>query len=588
MFTKTIRITRSGLSSCTPATVLFTPTVLTTVTSAPPTRMADTTQINTELPEEKLEYDVVIVGAGPAGLACAIRLKQRNPAISVCILEKAAQVGAHILSGAVIETEALDRLLPEWRNAPPSPCVEVTRNVMYFLDKHTAYRLPTLGMHGTFANQRIVSLGGLCIWLAEQAEALGVDIFPGFAAISLVYGHDQQVIGVRTGDFGVQKDSTPGPQYTQGIAVLAKVTVLAEGARGYLSTQAIQKHALSSQHQTYSLGIKELWQIPENIATPGLVAHTIGWPANPHTYAGGFLYHFDNNTIALGYVSALEYRDPLYDPWQAFQSWKEHPSIKHLLDNSSLLGAGARVISTGGWQSLPCVEIKGAVLIGDSAGLLNVAKIKGTHQALSSGMLAAEHFVQNNLQTQGFNTKLRTSPIAHELKQVRNIKPGFQKNLWVGLINAAWETLTRGISPWTLSHGPSAAYIHKITEIPANKANKPSPLDGVQKTLPPSDRQHFVYYTSTSHNENQPIHLKLVDPDICMSRCLEEYGAPCQRFCPAQVYEIVQDPTTVLGKRLHINAANCIHCKACDIKDPYTVITWTPPEGGSGPKYSKM
>ena len=533
-----------------------------------------------------MEYDVVTVGAGPAGLAFAIRLKQLNPEISVCVIEKASTVGAQILSGAVIEPAPLDALLPGWRDNPPPICVPATEDEFWFLNKTGGSKFPIVppGMrnHGNF----IVSLGAMCAWLAPQAEALGVEIYPGFAAAETLHDEGGKVIGVRIGDMGVAKDGSHKPGYTQGIDIRAKVTVLAEGARGHLTKRLVKRFGLDkdSDPQAYSIGIKELWQVPEGRVSPGKIVHTLGWPADSKIYGGSFLYHLDNNQIALGYVSGLDYTDPGYKPWEAFQQWKNHPLIKPLLEGGNILSAGARAIVTGGWQSLPKVEMPGALLIGDTAGLLNVPKIKGTHQAIRSGMLAAEHLAANGLEPAGFDARLRASEAMKELKQVRNIKPGFKKGLWFGLLNAAWETATGGHSPWTLKVKPDWSSLDKVGEHEVPRR------DYIERTLAPRDRLQGVYYAATEHDEDQPVHLKVADTSICITRCAEEYDNPCTRFCPAGVYEIVEDamPDGSRGRRLQINAANCVHCKTCDIKDPYEIITWVTPEGGSGPNYQNL
>jgi electron-transferring-flavoprotein dehydrogenase len=389
------------------------------------------------------------------------------------------------------------------------------------------------------------------------------------------------VAGVRIGDMGVAKDGSHKPGYTQGIDIKAKVTVLAEGARGSLTKQLIKRFNLdqNSDPQGYSIGIKELWQVPAGRVTPGKIFHSFGWPADNSTYGGAFLYHLDKDRIALGYVSGLDYKDPNYQPWEAFQQWKNHPMIKPLLDGGTILSAGARAIVTGGYQSLPTVEMPGALLIGDTAGLLNVPKIKGTHQAIKSGMLAAEHLAANDLKPAGFDAKLRDSEVMAELRKVRNIKPGFKKGLWFGMFNAAWETAISGKSPWTLKNKPDWNSLHKLGQYEEPKR------DYVQRELPPRDRLAGVYFAATEHDEDQPVHLHVKDTTICIEQCSKEYGNPCTRFCPANVYEIVQEGD---GKRLQINAANCVHCKTCDIKDPYEIINWVPPEGGSGPNYQNL
>ncbi len=532
-----------------------------------------------DTPRDVMEYDVVAVGAGPPGLAFAIRLKQLKPELSVCVIEKASTVGAQILSGAVIEPQPLDELLPGWRDNPPPICVPAQRDEFWLLSKTGRTKLPTPPqMHnkGNF----IVSLGALCAWLAPQAEALGVEIYPGFAAAKTLFDADSKVMGVRIGDMGVAKNGTHKPGYTQGIDIHAKLTVLCEGARGSLTKQLIKKFDLDadSQPQSYSIGIKELWQVKPGNAQPGLIVHTLGWPMDSKTYGGSFLYHLDQDRIALGFVAGLDYHDPMFQPYEAFQQWKNHPSVQPLLTDGVILSAGARAIVTGGYQALPKVEMPGAILIGDTAGLLNVPKIKGVHQALRSGMLAAEHAAQS-LDASGFDAKLRASPAMAELKKVRNIKPGFKKGLWFGMFNAGIETMFGGHTPWTLKGKSDADSLDKVGEHEQPK------YDYMQRTLPPRDRLAGVYFAATSHDEDQPIHLHVSDTSICIDRCAKEFANPCTRFCPAGVYEIVEDAG---GKRLQINAANCVHCKTCDIKDPYRIIDWVTPEGGSGPNYQNL
>ena len=531
-----------------------------------------------------MEYDVVTVGAGPAGLAFAIRLKQLDPEISVCVIEKGSTVGAHILSGAVIEPGPLDALLPGWREAPPPICVPAGDDEFWLLNKTGGRKLPVppgMKNHGNF----IVSLGAMCAWLAPQAEALGVEIYPGFAASETLHNDDGSVAGVRIGDMGIARDGSQKPGFTQGIDIRAKLTVLAEGARGHLTKRLIERFKLDadSDPQSYSIGIKELWQVPEGRVVPGKIVHSIGWPADNHTYGGSFLYHLDENRVALGYVSGLDYRDPEYRPWEAFQQWKNHPHVKSLIDGGNIMSAGARAIVTGGWQSLPKTEMPGALLIGDTAGLLNVPKIKGTHQAIRSGMLAAEHVAETHkagaTDSSGFDAKLRASDAMAELKKVRNIKPGFKRGLWFGLANAAWETATAGLSPWTLKGKPDWNTLQNLAN-----AEKPK-RDYVDRTLAPRDRLAGVYFAATEHDEDQPVHLHVADTSICIEQCTQEYDNPCTRFCPAGVYEMVEDEG---GRRLQINAANCVHCKTCDIKDPYRIINWVTPEGGSGPNYQNL
>ena len=526
-----------------------------------------------------MQYDVVVVGAGPAGLSCALRIKQLKPELSVCVIEKASVIGAQILSGAVIEPAPLDELLPDWRKAPPPICVPAGEDEFRLLTKTSSYKLPTppqMHNHGNF----IVSLSAMCAWLAPQAEALGVEIFPGFAAAEPLYGDDGAVKGVRIGDMGVGKDGKPKDSYTEGVDIEAQVTVLAEGCRGHLSKQLIKRYELDkhSDPQTYGIGIKELWQLAPGKGQTGKIMHTVGWPADRSTYAGSFAYFLDQDRLAIGYVSGLDYADPLYQPYEAFQQLKHHPLFKPLLEGGSIISAGARALIEGGWQSMPRAEMPGAMLIGDALGLLNVPKIKGTHQALRSGMLAAEHLVRN-LSSVGWDQAIRNSKAADELRRVRNIRPGFFKGFWYGMANAAWETVTGGRSPWTLKNHADHSQLHKIGsyEIPKR--------DYYTRELPPRDRLQGVYFASTAHDEDQPIHLKVLDPQLCVTRCAEEYQNPCTRFCPAGVYEIVPEGE---GKRLQINASNCVHCKTCDIKDPYQIINWVTPEGGSGPNYQNL
>jgi len=533
---------------------------------------------------ESMEYDVVTVGAGPAGLAFAIRLKQLKPDVRVCVIEKASAIGAQILSGAVIEPQPLNELLPEWGKNPPPICVPVTKDEFWFLRDHqraikSPLTPPQMHNHGNY----IVSLGALCAWLAPQAEALGVEIYPGFAAAEPFFNPDGSVGGVRIGDMGVAKDGAHKPGYTQGIDIKAPITVLAEGCRGHLSKQLIAKYQLdaNSDPQTYGIGIKELWQLPAGRVEPGKVVHTLGWPLDSATYGGSFLYHLDKDRVAIGFVTGLDYVDPLLSPWEAFQQLKNHALVKPLLEGGSIISAGARAIVEGGWQSLPNCEMPGAMLIGDAAGLLNVPKIKGTHQAIRSGMLAAEHIVAAG-KPDGWDARLRGSAVMRELHKVRNIRPGFHKGLWFGLANAGWETLTAGHSPWTLKNHADHSALKKVEEYTSPQR------DWIERTLPPRDRLAEVYFASTRHDEDQPVHLHVADTNICITRCAVEYKNPCTRFCPAAVYEIVEDAANGAGNRLQINAANCVHCKTCDIKDPYGIINWVTPEGGSGPNYQNL
>lgn len=527
-----------------------------------------------------MEYDVIVVGAGPAGLACAIRLKQLKADLNICILEKGAAVGAHSLSGAVIEPGPLDALAPEWRDSPPAICVPATRDEFRLLTKTRSIRLPTppqMNNHGNF----IISLGALTPWLSQKAEGLGVDVFAGFAGAETLFNEDGSVAGVRIGDMGIEKNGEPGPNFTPGPEVRAKTTILAEGARGSLTKQLINRFKLDadSNPQTYGLGLKELWQLPEGRVEPGLIQHTLGWPLDTGTYGGSFLYHLNNNRVYVGFVAGLDYTDPNFKPFEAFQQFKHHPSIRPLLEGGEIVAAGARTIAAGGWQSIPKQAMPGALLIGDTAGGVNVPKIKGVHQAIRSGMLAAEHLVETGSPA-GFDERWKASPGGQELRAVRNIKPGFKRGMWFGLANAGIETITAGKLPWTLKNSADWQRLEKLED------TAPVDRNWVDRKLPPRDRLASVFFASTSHDESQPAHLKVRDPSICVDRCTKEYGNPCERFCPANVYEMVDDGAG--GRRLQINAANCVHCKACDIKDPYAIIDWTTPEGGSGPNYQML
>lgn len=528
---------------------------------------------------EIMEYDVIIVGAGPAGLSCAIRLKQLKPDLAVAVIEKAAEVGAHILSGAVIEPAPLDELLPGWRESPPPICVPVQQDQLWYLTPGGHRRLPTPPQqknHGNF----IVSLGALCAWLAPQAESLGVDIFPGYAASSIRYNEEGAVGGVIIGDMGVDREGNPKDTYMQGIEIHAPLTVLSEGCRGHLSKQLIRKFELGAdaEPQTYGIGMKELWRVQPGKSTPGRVEHTLGWPLDPSIYGGSFIYHLDKDRIALGFVVGLDYADPEFSPFESFQQMKHHPMIHNLLEGGEILSAGARALTEGGYQALPKTEMPGAILIGDSAGLLNVPKVKGTHQAMRSGMLAAEHYAETG-RAEGFDARLRDSAAVKELHKVRNIRPAFYKGLWRGFVTAAIETLTAGKLPRTLSLHADDTSLKKVDQYTAPDRH------WVNRELPPRDRLASVYFSATEHDEDQVVHLQILEPDICTTRCTEEYDNPCTRFCPAAVYEMVEDEG---GKRLQINAANCVHCKTCDIKDPYQIINWVTPEGGSGPNYQNL
>jgi len=526
-----------------------------------------------------MEYDVLVVGAGPAGLAAAIRLKQLDAGRSVCVLEKAEAIGGHTLSGAVMEPGPLDALWPEWRRHQSALCVPVTGDEFRLLGAQRSWRLPVPPQqrnHGNF----IVSLGQLLPLLAQQAEALGVDVLPGFAAAAPLFDATGAVAGVRVGDMGLDADGNPGPEFSPGPEIRARTTLVAEGCRGSLAKLLIRQFALDADRspQTFALGLKELWQLPAGRTRPGLVQHSLGWPLDNDTYGGSFIYHLPDNQAYVGFVVGLDYQDPRLSPFECFQQFKHHPSVRALLDGGEILAAGARSIAAGGWQSMPRLDMPGALLVGDAAGTLNFPKIKGIHQAIRCGSLAAEHLVATG-GTPGFDERWRASEGGRELRAVRNIKPGFRGGLWAGLANGLYETVSGGLSPWTLDNHANQA-LHRLDEYTSPDRQ------WVSRELPPRDRLASVYFAQTSHREAQPAHLHVASTDLCATRCASEYGNPCTRFCPAGVYEMVEDGAG--ARQLRVNAANCVHCKACDIKDPYSIITWTTPEGGSGPNYSNL
>ena len=530
---------------------------------------------------ESMHYDVIIVGGGPAGLSAAIRLKQLDASISVCLLEKGSEIGAHILSGNVFEPRALDELIPDWQEKGAPLTCKAHEDGFYFMTKTNRFRLPTPPQMHSKGNY-IISLANLCRWLAIQAESMGVEIYPGFAGSSFLKNEKDDVIGVRTGDMGRDKNGNPTDQFQPGMEIYAKQVLLAEGCRGNLTGDAIQAYNLRADDkpQTYALGFKEIWQIDPAKHRPGYIEHAIGWPMDYSTYGGSFLYHFDDNQVLVGYVVALDYANPYLSPFEEFQRFKTHPKICSLFEGAKRIAYGARALNEGGWQSLPRLVFPGGAIIGCAAGFLNVPKIKGSHTAMKSGMLAAEGtFEVLQGRHNDYQKRLENSWVAEELKQVRNIRPGFKYGLIPGLINAAFETyITRGKSPWTLNH-------HRDNES-LKLASKSIPIhypkpDG-KITF---DRLSSVYLCNTHHPETQPNHLILNDPDLAIDYNYKLYDSPEQRYCPAGVYEIVKENET---PRLQINSANCIHCKTCDIKDPLQNIHWTPPEGGSGPNYGSM
>ncbi|MCS6878886.1 MAG: electron transfer flavoprotein-ubiquinone oxidoreductase [Geminicoccaceae bacterium] len=541
---------------------------------------------------EVMEFDVVIVGAGPSGLAAAIRLKQlaaeRGAELSVCVLEKGSEVGAHILSGACIEPRALDELLPDWREQGAPLSTPAKEDRFLYLTATRAFRLPTppqMRNHGNY----IGSLGNLCRWLAERAEALGVEIFPGFAGARLLFDEQGRVSGVGTGDAGVGRDGEPGPNFQPGIDLRARLTVLAEGCRGSLTKQVFERFGLrkNAQHQTYGIGIKELWEIPAAKHEPGLVIHTIGWPLDHRTYGGSWLYMYGENLVSLGFVVGLDYENPWLSPFGELQRWKTHPAIRGLLEGGRRIAYGARALSEGGFQSLPELVFPGGALVGDCAGFLNVPKIKGTHAAMKSGMLCAEAAFEalvagaDRPLLEEYPRKLRASWLWEELYTARNIRPAFKWGLFPALAYAALDTyLFRGKAPWTLRHrGPDHAMLKPADA--CARIDYPKP-DGVLTF----DRLSSVFVSNTNHEENQPCHLVVRDRELALRVNWQTYRGPEERYCPAGVYEWLDDGRG--GKRLQINAQNCVHCKTCDIKDPMQNIDWVPPEGGGGPNYPGM
>lgn len=541
---------------------------------------------------ESMAFDVVVVGAGPAGLAAAIHIKQlaaiAGKDISVCVVEKAAEIGGHILSGAVIEPRALDELFPDWKERGAPLNTAVTEDHFLLLNPTKAFTLPTPPQMHNKGNY-IASLGNLCRWLSEQAQGLGVDIFPGFAAREVMFNADGSVGGIITGDKGIAKDGSEKDSFQAGIILEAKYTLFAEGCRGSLSQQLIRQFKLRDEHrpQTYGIGIKELWEVkPENHRL-GKVVHTIGWPLNSQTYGGSFMYHLENNQVAIGYVVGLDYQNPYLSPFQEFQRFKTHPAIRPVLEGGKRISYGARAINEGGLQAIPGLVFPGGALIGCSAGFVNVPKIKGSHTAMKSGMLAAEAILEAfdnettapNRQLFTYPEKLKRSWVWDELHAVRNIRPAFRWGLLPGLLYAAIDTyIFRGKAPWTFKHHADHTAL-KPASI-CQKIAYPQPDGKVSFDLLSS-----VYISNTNHAENQPVHLTLKDKNVPVAVNLAIYDAPEQRYCPAGVYEIVTEDAT---PRLQINSQNCVHCKTCDIKDPTQNIVWVTPEAGDGPNYPNM
>tara|TARA_Y100000588_G_scaffold93593_1_gene101298 strand:- start:870 stop:2510 length:1641 start_codon:yes stop_codon:yes gene_type:complete len=543
---------------------------------------------------ESMEYDVVIVGAGPSGLSTAIKLRQlcleNESDISVCVIEKGSEVGAHILSGAVLEPRALEELFPDWEGMGAPLNTPVTKDQFLFLTENHSFKLPTppqMNNHGNY----IISLGNLCRWLAEQAETLGVEIYPGFAASEVLFNEDGSVKGVATGDMGRGRDGTETENFTPGIELHAKQTIFSEGSRGSLTKVLFDQFNLRSDAdpQTYAIGIKELWEVEPHKHQKGLTLHSVGWPIDGSTYGGSFIYHLEGNQVSVGYVIGLDYKNPHLSPFDEFQRFKTHPKIKPLFEGGRRISYGARALNEGGFQSIPKLTFPGGLIVGCGAGFLNVPKIKGTHTAMKSGITAAEALeaafrlqeIEPGAELHDYEERLKKTWLWEELYEVRNIRPGFRAGLTLGLINAGIDTvLFRGKAPWTLRNHSD----HDALQLAAHcqKIDYPKP-DGVVSFDKPSS----VFLSNTNHEENQPVHLRLKDPSIPVNLNLRLYDAPEQRFCPAGVYEIIADEDGD-NPQLQINAQNCVHCKTCDIKDTSQNINWVVPEGGGGPNYPNM
>ena len=541
-----------------------------------------------DIQREEMSYDVVIVGAGPAGLSTAIKLKQLNNQLSVCLLEKSAEVGAHILSGNVFETKALDELIPNWKelNAPIN--TKVNSEEFLFLTKKKSFKVPNFFLPQSLQNHNnyIISLSNLCKWLGEFAENLGVEIFPGFAASKLIFNEKGEVSGVQTGDMGLDKNGNPKDNFEPGINIKGKVTVLSEGCRGHLGKEVIKKFNLEANNkspQQYGIGFKEIWEINSENHKLGKVMHSVGWPLENDTYGGSFCYHAENNQIFLGYVIGLDYKNPYLSPYDEFQQFKTHPEIKKILTGGKRISYGARALIEGGIQSLPQMHMPGALLIGCDAGTLNMPKIKGSHTAMKSGIIAAQVIDKHISEGENlsiYEKEFKNSWLYKELHLARNVKPSFKWGLIPGMIfTGIDQKIFAGMLPFTLQHDHAD---HESLELAKNSKKIEYPKYDNQFTF---DKPSSVYLSGTNHAEDQPCHLLLKDSELTTTYTLEEYDEPAQRYCPAGVYEVELNPET--NKRfLKINSQNCIHCKTCDIKEPSQNIDWVAPEGGGGPMYS--